>query len=287
MNRSQSVRLKKEEVIERLSMGVYAKDPAQFTPDSTGYVLDEWQKRAICKLFKPGGKAKLAIAASHGVGKTFMTAIILHHFLWNFIRSKVAITGPTGKQTKAQVWTYVSEVHSRSVFKEDMIWQKTKVGVKASPEMWMATWLTSKEPKSIEGFHGPEEGENLLWAVEESKGVADAVFEAILGALSHKNNYLYISSTCGKASGFFYNCFHSKKDEWETEQIPYTESSRISTEKVEKWAKTWGRNSSIFRARVLAQFPEEDDKIIVPLSWCERALELEEDDGDDDMDEAA
>lgn len=281
-----SVRLTKEEVMYKMGEGVYAKNPAQFTPDSTGYVLDDWQQRAINNLFLPGGKAKLAVAACHGSGKTLLSAIICHHFLWNFVPSKVAITGPTGKQTKSQVWSYISEVWHRSIFKDDMDWHKTKMSIKVRPEMWFAVWLTSKEPKSIEGFHGPLDGENLLWVVEEAKGVADAVFEALQGALSHDHNYLYTSSTCGRASGFFYDCFHSKRDEWYPEQIPYTESPRISAEKVRRWEKMWGRDSSIFKARVLAQFPEEDDKIIVPLPWCERAVEYDDED-EDDFEEAA
>ena len=191
----------------------------------------------------------------------------------------------TGKQTKSQVWSYISEIWHRSIFKDEMDWHKMKMSVKARPEQWFATWLTSKEPKSIEGFHGPKDGENLLWVVEEGKGVADAVYEALQGALSHDNNFLYTSSTCGRASGFFYDCFHTKRDEWELEQIPYTESSRISPDKVRKWEKTWGRDSSIFKARILAQFPEEDDKIIVPLPWCERAVEYEDD--DEDFEDAA
>jgi hypothetical protein len=279
------VRLTKDEVIYNMTQGVYANDPAQWVPDATGYVLDEWQKRVFRKLFKVDGKGRMSVAASHGAGKTLIAGLLTHYFLCNFIPSKVAITGPTGKQTRAQVWSYISAVWNRSVFKEDISWYRTKMAMKIAEEEWFATWLTSKEPKSIEGFHGPDDGKNLLWIVEESKGVADGVFEAIQGALSHLHNYWYISSTCGVASGFFFDTHNLKRAEWETERVPYTESSRISIEQVKKWAATWGRDSPIFRARVMAEFPEEDEKIIVPLVWYDRAIERR--DEPDELEEAA
>lgn len=188
----------------------------------------------------------------------------------------------TGKQTRSQLWNYVSAIWHRSVFKDDIDWFRTTMSFKAAPGEWFATWLTSKEPKSIEGFHGPDDGKNLLWIVEESKGVADAVFEAIQGALSAEHNYWYISSTCGTATGFFFDTFHSKRELWENISVPYYESSRISPEQVKKWEKTWGKESSIFKARVMAEFPEEDEKIICPLSWYERAIVHS-----DDMEDAA
>ena len=279
------VRLTKDAVLGRMFDGVYANDPAQWVPDATGYVLDEWQKRAMRKLFNPNGKMRLAVAASHGAGKSHLAAIILHFFMCNYPPSICVATGPTGKQTRSQFWAKVASVWNRSVFHDDIEWYRTKMAMKGLEEEWFAVWLTSKEPKSIEGFHGPKDGENLIWIVEESKGVADGVFEAIQGALSHANNYWLISSTCGVASGFFFDCFHSKQDQWETERVPYTESSRISPEQVKKWAATWGRDSSIFRARVMAEFPTEDEKVCVPYGWYLRSVEKHEE--PEDLEEAA
>lgn len=283
---SSSVRLTKDQVLQRTVEGLYYEFPEQWVPDAIGYTLDEWQKRTIRKLFIGGNakpehstldwgqhkKARISVRAAHGCGKTFLSAIITHLFLGIYTPSIVTITGPTGKQTSRQLWQYVTTVWSQSVFKDDIDMFGTTMKFKAAPSRWFATWVTSKDPKTVEGFHGPVEGENLLWIVEEAKGPVSGVFEAIQGALSHKHNYWYISSTCGTASGFFFDTFHSKAHVWDNEKVPYYESSRISPDQVKKWEQSWGRDSSIFRARVLAEFPEEDDHILVPLSWCERAI---------------
>jgi phage terminase large subunit len=277
-------RLTKREVLTKTAQGIYFREPALWVPDATGYILDDWQKDAINALFT-GEKGKTSVAASHGSGKSFLSAVITNLFLCLYSPSRVAATGPTGKQTRSQYWSYTNLVWSRSVFKEDFAWQKTKMYLRGRSEESFAVWLTSKEPKTIEGFHGPEEGENLLWIVEEAKGCGDAVFEAIQGALSHHNNFFYIASTCGGAGGFFFNTFHSLKDSWDTFRIPWYKSSRISPTQVEKWKNTWGEDSPIFQARVMAEFPTDDERVIVPLPWLERAVVGQ--DEDVDVDEAA
>ena len=273
----QGARLTKLDVIKRMQAGIYMADPAQWVPDALGLELDEWQKMSMRLLFK-GGKNRLAVAACHGSGKSMMSAVITHFFLFNFVPSKVIASGPTGKQTRSQFWSYTNDMWNRSVFKDDIFWFKTKMAVKGAEEQWNASWLTSKEPRTIEGFHGPKEGKNLLWIIEEAKGVADPVFEAIQGALSHEDNYMYISSTCGGPRGYFYRCFYDKRALWNTQRIPYTESSRISPEQVQKWKDQWGENSPIFRARAMAEFPDESDNVLVPLSFLERAVVPADDD---------
>ena len=293
------VKLTKDEVLGRWAEGIYAAYPEQYVPDTLGYVLDDWQKRAIRKLligsnapegadiysWFPEKKARLSARAGHGLGKSFLSGVLAHTFLGLYVPSIVVCTGPTGKQTSRQLWQYITTCHSRSIFRDDIEMFGTTMKYRPNPSQWFATWLTSKEPKSVEGFHGPDEGKNILWVVEEAKGVADAVFEAIQGALSHEHNYWYMSSTCGTASGFFFDSFYSKQSGWENEKATYKDSTRVSIDQVNKWAQQWGRESSIFQARVMAEFPSEDDKILVPLSWCERAIRQPQ--REDEFDEAA
>lgn len=192
-----------------------------------------------------------------------------HTYLTDFVEHN------TGKQTRSQFWSYMSDIWQKSIFKDQIQWQKTKMYVKGeqNEENWFALWVTSKEPKTIEGFHGPVEGRNLLWIVEEAKTVHNGVFEALAGALSHDDNYLYISSTCGTARGTFFDTHHSLRHMWETEHIPSTESSRVTAEKIELWKLQWGEDSPVYRARVLAEFPEDDDMSVAPISWLERSVQ--------------
>ncbi len=229
---------------------------------------------AVCV---PGNETYLTDFVEHN---SYLSSRITLQFLMNYIPSLIVATGPTGKQTRSQYWALLCTAIQKSVFKDDIESLATRVFVKGdlSKEEWKAVWVTSKEPRTIEGFHGPQEGRNLLWIVEEAKAVADPVFEALSGALSHEDNFLYISSTCGPPRGHFFDSHTKLRHLYDTSHVPSTQSSRVSPQQVQKWREQWGEDSPVFKARVLAEFPEEDESAIASLSWCLRAVENQTDD---------
>jgi phage terminase large subunit-like protein len=260
--------------------GIYLIDPALAAKDQLGIDLDSWQKDVITTLFR-GEKKRVSVRAGHGVGKSFAAAVITQIFLNNYPGSRVLITGPTSRQTRLQIWGYQNQVWQTNFLKDKIEWLKTKMYIKGYEESWFAAWVTSKNPKNAEGFHG----ENLLWIVEEAKTVQDAVFEGIQGALSQTNNFIYISSTCSVPHGYFYETHTSRTDMWDTFHIPSWRSPRVAPERIESWRKEWGEDNPIFQARVAAEFPDEDSHVIVPLSHLLRAVENRSD--DEDLDAAA
>ena len=203
-----------------------------------------------------------------------------HTYLTDFVEHN------TGKQTRGQYWSQLITAVQKSVFADDLECLATRIFIKGkSQEEWKAVWVTSKDPKTIEGFHGPDEGKNLLWQVEEAKAVADPVFEALSGALSCDNNFFYMSSTCGPPRGHFFDSHTRLRHLYDTEHIPSTESPKVSKEKIKTWKEQWGEDSPVYRARVLAEFPEEDDSAISSLYWLLRATESHDDTYNDDYED--
>lgn len=280
-----SSRLSKVEVIKNWANGLYEVHPELWIPHAVGETLDPWQERVVRKLFL-GEKHKTTLRCGHGTGKTYLASRISVQFLMTHTPSIVIATGPTGKQTRGQYWSQVITAVQKSVFADDIECLATRIFIKGkSQEEWKIMWVTSKDPKTIEGFHGPDEGKNLLWLIEEAKAVADPVFEALSGALSHEKNFLYMSSTCGPPRGHFFDSHTRLRHLYDTEHVPSTESSRVSKEKIKTWKEQWGEDSPVFRARVLAEFPEEDDSAIASLSWLLRATENYDDTYSDDYED--
>lgn len=271
-----SPQLTKAEVMKHWGNGLYEVHPELWIPHAIGETLDPWQERVVRQLFL-GEKHKVSVRAGHGSGKTWLSSRLASQFLMTHTPSLIIVTGPTGKQTRNQFWSYLTTGIQRSVFRADIECLATRVFIKGdSAEEWKVVWVTSKEPKTIEGFHH----ENLLWIVEEAKAVADPVFESLSGALSQEGNFLYISSTCGPPRGHFFDSHTRLRHLYDTAHVPSTESSRVSPAKIQLWKEQWGEDSPIFRARVLAEFPEEDDSAIASLSWLTRAIEKGYDDND-------
>lgn len=259
-------------ILERMAEGAYIADPVLGIKDMLQTELDSWQQDVVRTLFL-GKKKRVSVRAGHGVGKSRLASIIVHYFINSFMPCKVIATGPTSKQTRLQYWSYLNDVWQLNFLKDHIEWLKTKMYFKGHEEQWFAAWVPSKNPKNVEGFHG----ENLLWIIEEAKGVADAVFESVQGALSQSNNFFYISSTCGLAKGYFWETHTQRLDQWDVFKIPSWESPRVAPEKIEIWKKEWDEDSPIFQARVAAEFPAEDDFCLCPLSWLLRSIEDDDD----------
>ena len=266
--------LSKAQVLENWNGGLYDIQPELWIPHATGDILEPFQERVVRNLFL-GEKRKVSVRAGHGAGKTWLSSRLALQFLMTHVPSLIIATGPTGKQTRGQFWAYLCVAAQNSVFADDIECLATRVFVKGkNAEEWKIIWVTSKEPRTIEGFHS----ENLLWIVEEAKAVGDPVFESLSGALSQENNYLYISSTCGPPRGHFFDSHTRLRHLYNTEHIPSTESSRVSPERIQLWKEQWGEDSPVYKARVLAEFPEEDDSAVASLSWLLRAIETPNDD---------
>lgn len=273
--------LSKAQVIENWGQGLYRTYPELWIPHAIGETLDEWQIRTVRKLFL-GEKHQVSVRAGHGVGKTYLSSRITLQFLMNYTPSLAVATGPTGKQTRSQYWSSLCIATQKSVFRDDIECLATRIFIKGqqAKEEWKALWVPCKDPRTLEGFHGPVEGQNLLWVTEEAKAVPDPVFESLSGALSNENCFLYEASTCGPPRGQFFDSHTRLRHQFDTEHIPSTESPRVSPEKIQRWKEQWGEDSPVYRARVLAEFPEEDDSAIASLSWLTRAIENSNDDED-------
>ena len=48
-----------------------------------------------------------------------------------------------------------------------------------------------------------------------------------------------------------------------------------TAERIEERAIEWGRNSPTFKARVLGEFPDGSDNMLIRLSWVEQAMRRE------------
>jgi len=262
--------------------GTYLTNPSLAARDQLSIDLDQWQKDVIDTLLV-GDKQRVSVRAGHGTGKSLTASVLAHIFLNNFPSSRIIVTGPTGRQTRLQFWSYLNRIWQTNFLKDKIEWLKTKMYIKGHEEDWFAAWVTSKNPKNAEGFHC----ENLLWIIEEAKTVQDAVFEGVQGALSQKNNFFYISSTCGAPQGFFYKTHTVNKDLWDTFHMPSWKSPRVSPQKIEMWRREWGEDNPIFQARVAAEFPDENVHCVVPLSHLLRAVDNSSDNDSEDIDFAA
>ena len=195
--------------------------------------------------------------------------------------SKVPTTAPTfEKQVRDIFWAEIHRWVRPSALARGLTVSQTRMAMKGFEEEWFAVGMSAERPENLEGFHAPY----LLYVIDEAKGVSDAIFDGIQGALT-TDAKLFLISTPGARLGYFHRVFTKRRSTWRTFHIPclgrwengravpsdFPVSPRISPEWIAARKEEWGESSPVYQARVLGEFPDEGDDTLIPLSWIEAA----------------
>lgn len=147
---------------------------------------------------------------------------------------------------------------------------------KKHPRTWFAVARTARKenPEALQGFHGTEENP-LMFIIDEASGVPEEIFAVVRGALTDKKNRVVMCSNPTRVTGFFYNTQVGMGKMWKILRFNAEESPLVSKESCEEYARDYGKESDVYRVRVLGEFPVMDDNTLIPHQWVNQAFERE------------
>lgn len=248
----------------------WRRDPCAFVREVFQVEPQGWQAAELAQL-KPG--VRIAIRSGHGVGKTTLLAWVI---LWGLVcwGAKVPCTASTRSQLRDALWSEIALWHRRMIepLRSEIEWQAERVVLKGAPNEAFAVARTAvaNRPEALQGFHG----ESLIFILEEASGIPEAVYQVAEGALSGHGAMVIAAGNPTRTSGFFYDAFHSRRNDWRCVRVSCADSPRVSPEYIKRMAR-FGVDSSIYRVRVLGEFPRSADDTLIPLEWIERAVNAE------------
>lgn len=229
------------------------EDPVYFVQRMFGVTPTEQQVKILRAIAKPG--AKVSVSSGHGIGKSTVLAWITLWFVTMYPGCRVPCTAPSGHQLDDVLWAEIAEWHSRMdpAFKI-LIDVKTKtVTMAQSPKTQFAVARTSRRdnPEALQGFHS----KNILFVIDEASGIPEPVFEPVQGALSTPNARIIMTANPTQVVGFFYDSHHDKSHLWDAFELSSEDSPLVSDDYIKEMEEKYGRESDIFRVRVLGKFP--------------------------------
>ena len=250
----------------------YADDPAAFFRDVLR--CEPWTKQLeMAELVRDNPRTVCVTA--NGLGKDWMTARMA---LWHVFarRGFCILTGPTERQVKQILMREVRRAFARAPELPGDLYAM-ELRVDDSGECGIIAF-TSDNADRLTGFHHPR----LLICVTEGQGVAEDAYEAVQACVTGPENRTFIYGNPTRPTGPFYRVAHS--DNWArltiradehpnvvegTEVIP----GAVSREWCESMAEEYGKGSSIYRSRVLAEFPSESVEGLVRREWMLAAFD--------------
>lgn len=246
-------------------------DPVYFCEEILGVELWDKQKQIIESV---RDNTNTCVASGHGVGKTFVSACTTLWFLFTHYQSRIITTAPTNRQVESILWAEIWSLYNNSRVPLGGRLLKTSLNVE---EKWFALGLSTDDPDRFQGHHA----KHLLLVMDEAPGVDPKIYEAAQGILTQDHSKCLLIGNPTSSSGPFFDKFTNKH--WQPFYISCYDSPAIEDPDrypaltTMKWImerkEEWGESSPMFVSRVLGRFPEEGEDTLIPLAWCERAVQ--------------
>ena len=242
--------------------------------------------------------SKVSVQSCHGAGKSFIAACIVLWFLLNYPGSRVITTAPTNRQVRAILWAEIRNLwYARlggEVFQTEL----------RLDEKWYAFGFSTDDSDAFQGHHATD----LLVVFDEAAGIPAKIWDSSEGVLTSLNcKRLAIGNPTDITGRFYIECRNeyvktirisafdtpnfthfgiTEEDiadgNWQYKigdrPLPYP--SLTTPYWVAERYREWGPDSPLYHARVLGQFPDQDEHSLIPLSAIEaaqhRSLEVPE-----------
>ena len=233
----------------------WKKSPSQFVRDVLLKTPNKEQELIFDAISKHDS---VAVRSGHGIGKTFAAAAIAQWFLSCFPESKVITTAPTWSQVKDVLWAEIHNLSYGTILRDMWEYQITRIVV---DESHFAMGRSTDKPERLEGFHAPY----LMFIVDEAKGISDAIYNAIKGTQTTKTKILLISTPSPNPMGAFYKACTEKKSLWKVLHFSSIGASQVNQDWVKKMKIEYGENNPIYQMKVLGEFPEITEDMLIPF----------------------
>lgn len=216
---------------------------------------------------------KTTVKAGQGVGKTFTVSSIGLWWIASEENSILITTAPSGRQVKTLLWGEMRNAYYNSAMplggKIDLMqWKIT--------EKWYAIGFSTDKPVNVGGFHG----ERVMVIVDEASGMNDEIMDGLDGAVAGDQCRLLYTGNPLMPQGRFYDSFKdpgfnkitiSCMDHPNVVRKKDLYPGMVSYDWVIDRGRRWGKNSAMYKARVLGEFPEGGTDQLIELSWVEEA----------------
>jgi len=212
---------------------------------------------------------RVAMKAGTGQGKTLAFYILVTWFLATRVQPYIPITAPTKNQLRDALWTEIARWLQISPLRHLIRWEAEKIVLIPDPLTSYAVGRTAREAQSLAGRHA----NHMLFLADEARIIKKGIFEAIEGCLTSgaENRFAMIGNPT-QINGYFYDAFHEDKEDWHLMTINGEKSPRSKPEYIARMARKYGRDSDIYRVRVLGEFPKGNPDAFIQLSEVEAAM---------------
>lgn len=240
----------------------FSRDILRFTPTKQqAQLFDLVQYETFAPIYQR--LKAIAVKSGQGPGKTAAIAVAALFRYLQRIGRLVVVTAPTRRQVE-DIW--VAELSRRVAAGVpglqsflDIQKQKIRVNGFSRKVRWEIVTATAVKKENLQGYH--EEGMTVI--AEEASGIDRKIWGSLKGTTTGPDNLLIAIGNPNERDTEFFDMFTKDKEMYHRLTWNAEESPNVDKKHIEKMAKEYGRDSDVYRVRVLGEFPLENPNVVI------------------------
>jgi hypothetical protein len=221
---------------------------------------------------------RMAVASGRGIGKSALVSWLVLWMLSTRIGASVIVSANSEAQLRSITWSEITkwlamlinshwfEVSATRVMPAKWLTDLVEEDLKKGTRYWGAEGrLWSEEnPDAYAGLHNDD---GVMLVFDEASGIPDAIWDVAQGFFTENTPHRFwcAFSNPRRNSGYFFECFHSKRDFWRTFNIDARTVEGTDKAVYEQIIAEYGEDSFQARVEVYGEFPSSgDDQFIAP-----------------------
>lgn len=234
---------------------------------------------------------QLARSSGRGIGKSALVAWIVLWFVCTRIGATVIVSANTEDQLRKVTFAELLKWNTMAL---NSHWWEV-VGITVTPAKWLkeaverdlqkgtGAWgafgkLWSEDnPEAYAGVHNHE---GVMVVYDEASGIPDAIWAVAKGFFTEVNNnrYWFAFSQGRRNSGYFYEIFGKKRDQWDTDQIDARTVEGTDPKIYQDIIDEYGEDSDEVSVEVKGGFPATDNILFISPYLVNAAVNRVKDD---------
>ena len=219
-----------------------------------------------------------AVSSGRGIGKSALVSWLILWMLTTRIGATVIVSANSEAQLRSVTWGELSkwaamainahwwEISATKLLPAQWLTELVERDLKKGTRYWSAEGkLWSEEnPDSYAGVHNHD---GMMLIFDEASGIPDAIWSVGAGFFTENtpNRFWLAFGNPRRNNGYFYECFHSKREFWDTEFVDARTVERTDRQVYEQIIAEYGEDSSQARIEVYGEFPSAgEDQFISP-----------------------
>jgi hypothetical protein len=231
---------------------------------------------------------RLAVSSGRGIGKSALVSWVTIWMLSTRIGSTTIISANSENQLRSVTWAEITkwlamamnshwfEVSATRVMPAKWLTELVERDLKKGTRYWGVEgrlW-SAENPDAYAGVHNFD---GVMVIFDEASGIDDAIWAVTSGFFTENtpNRFWCCFSNPRRNSGYFYECFNSKRDFWATKVVDARTVEGTDKATYQQIIDEYGPDSSQAYVEVYGQFPDAGDDQFIGLQVVEDAMARE------------